>query len=217
VKYIKEDPDMALGDVLHRLGSIIGLYPEYQEPDDLGEDFEDTYEDDLYDEADVRRASGRSNYASNYSVSAGGSKGARTTPLRSTRSSLYDDPPPRRTSSAHEARDNVVQMPMREKAAPASAAPAQPAAPRHSEMIVYVRRKEDAQQIISYVLEGRSVILNCEVIDDTQCQRVIDMLAGAAFAIEGRVQRVSHRNYLFAPSTVEIVSGEGPAPRYSGG
>ncbi|MDR1262315.1 MAG: cell division protein SepF, partial [Oscillospiraceae bacterium] len=88
-------------------------------------------------------------------------------------------------------------------------------ASRHSEIIVYVRRKDDAQQIIGYVLEERSVILNCESIDDAQCQRVIDMLGGAAYAIGGHVQRVSHRNYLFAPANVEVSSSDSQtASRY---
>jgi cell division inhibitor SepF len=97
----------------------------------------------------------------------------------------------------------------------AGAAGAGAASSRHSEIIVYVRRKDDAQQIIGYVLEERSVILNCESIDDAQCQRVIDMLGGAAYAIGGHVQRVSHRNYLFAPANVEVSSSDSqPVSRY---
>ena len=73
-------------------------------------------------------------------------------------------------------------------------------------MIVCVRRVEDSQNIINSLIEGRSVMLNLEEIDDTQRQRVIDMLGGAAFALRGKMLRVSHRTYLLAPSTVDVVN-----------
>ena len=66
-------------------------------------------------------------------------------------------------------------------------------------------------QIINYLLEGLNVILNFEEVDDAQCQRVLDMVSGAAFALRGSVERISHRNYLVAPTGVEIVRPEASA------
>lgn len=177
---------MAFADVLHRLGQMIGLYGADQE---VYEAEDDPFEDEEYEaweEEPVHATAGR-----------GAQAGAYARPKTRFARLEEDEPAPRRP-----VRDNVVPMPGRESARE-SQAPS-----RHSAIIMYVRRKEDGQQIISYVLEGRSVILNCEEIDDAQCQRVIDILSGAAFALGGRIQRVSHRNYLFVPASVEIVSGE---------
>lgn len=174
---------MAFADVLHRLGQLIGLYSADDEQYEDEEEFSEEFDEE--EEEDVQ-------------VSAG--NGGRGAPIRKSRE--------RPATSSNTVRNNVVQMPARDgREAPAAVTT------RHSATIMYVRRKEDGQQIISYVLEGRSVILNCEEIDDAQCQRVIDILSGAAFALGGRIQRISHRNYLFVPASVDIVNGE-PA-RYS--
>lgn len=186
---------MALTDILHRLGQMIGLYGEEEPYEDLEQ--EDEYEQEEWqEEVPVRVASSRGGVGSTASYSRPKTKNTRP-------GASYDDAPQTRRP----ARDNVVQMPQRGEQVQ------QASGPRHSAIIVYVRRKEDAQQIISYILEGRSVILNCEEIDDAQCQRVIDMLGGAAFALGGRIQRVSHCNYLFVPANVELVSGETSASR----
>ncbi|HML45603.1 MAG TPA: cell division protein SepF [Clostridia bacterium] len=179
---------MAFADVLHRLGQMIGLYAPDQEVYEAEDDPFEEEEYEAWEEEPVRAAAGR-----------GAQAGAYVRPKTRFARQDEDEPAPRRP-----VRDNVVHMPSRD-----GREVREPQAPsRHSAIIMYVRRKEDGQQIISYVLEGRSVILNCEEIDDAQCQRVIDILSGAAFALGGRIQRVSHRNYLFVPASVEIVSGE---------
>ena len=73
-------------------------------------------------------------------------------------------------SSRRAAPNNVVQMPPR----------AESETRKHSEMIVCVRRIEDSQNIINSLIEGKSLMLNLEEIDDTQRQRVIDMLGGGS-------------------------------------
>jgi cell division inhibitor SepF len=179
---------MAFADVLYRLGRMIGLYgPDREDYEPEDEPLEEE-EYEAWGEEPVRAAAGRGAQADAYAR-----------PRSRYARQDEEEPAPRRP-----VRDNVVHMPSRDgREARESQAPL-----RHSAIIMYVRRKEDGQQIISYVLEGRSVILNCEEIDDAQCQRVIDILSGAAFALGGRIQRVSHRNYLFVPASVEIVSGE---------
>lgn len=228
---------MSLGEMLHRLGSAIGLYPEDRSSEDY-DDYEEPYAEDDYAQDEPYRASARSaGYRSQTSSSSRAPKSAPRPAYSSasgsgyssggtsSSSGAYDSPQPKRSTI-----DNVVQMPLRNnsgtvgrdnvygsssQSSGAYGAASSASSSRHSEIIVYVRRKDDAQQIIGYVLEERSVILNCESIDDAQCQRVIDMLGGAAYAIGGHVQRVSHRNYLFAPANVEVSSSDSaPVSRY---
>jgi cell division inhibitor SepF len=82
---------------------------------------------------------------------------------------------------------------------------------QHSEIIYCVRRLEDCQEIIQALLDGQSLFLNMEELDDVQYQRVLDMLGGATFALSGTMAKISHRTYLVAPSNVHVVNS------YSGG
>jgi len=101
--------------------------------------------------------------------------------------------------------DNVIPMPERE----ARGGGASAAGPTQSSTIIFcVRRKDDSSQIINYLLRGVNVILNFEEVDDVQCQRVLDMVSGAAYALRASLERISHRNYLVAPTGVEIVRSE---------
>lgn len=75
----------------------------------------------------------------------------------------------------------------------------------HRERIVNVRQIEECREIIRYLLQGESVLLNLENIDPKDCGRVVDLLSGAAFALQGRMIKVAHLSYLLAPENVEII------------
>jgi cell division inhibitor SepF len=215
MKYFKEDPNMAFGDFLHKVASIIGLETNDRRSFD---DYDDEPEYDEYDDDEPVRGSARS--ASRFSP--GGASRSKQPTSRTTgtgRTSGTDDAQYRRASpGSGRVRDpynNVVQMPLGDRApTPQSSAGYTPSASHHSAMIVYVNRRDDAEQLINYVLEGRSVILSCERIDDATCQRVIDMLAGAAYAVEGHVEKISKGNYVFAPASVDIYSDAKTQPKF---
>lgn len=75
----------------------------------------------------------------------------------------------------------------------------------HCERIVSVRQIEECREIIKFLLRGESVLLNLENIDPKDCGRVVDLLSGAAFALQGRMIKVAHLSYLLAPENVEII------------
>lgn len=75
----------------------------------------------------------------------------------------------------------------------------------HCERIVNVRQIEECREIIKYLLKGESVLLNLENIDPKDCGRVVDLLSGAAFALQGRMLKVAHLSYLLAPENVEVI------------
>lgn len=75
----------------------------------------------------------------------------------------------------------------------------------HCERIVNVRQIEECREIIKHLLHGESVLLNLENIDPKDCGRVVDLLSGAAFALQGRMIKVAHLSYLLAPENVEII------------
>lgn len=75
----------------------------------------------------------------------------------------------------------------------------------HCERIVSVHQIEECREIIKYLLQGESILLNLENIDPKDCGRVVDLLSGAAFALQGRMIKVAHLSYLLAPANVEII------------
>lgn len=90
---------------------------------------------------------------------------------------------------------------------PQETAPAPRAAPRNASTMIYlVRRLEDAEEIISYMVDGGNVIVNMEEIDESLKRRVLDVISGAAFALEGSIKRISYRTYFVALNGEEVVS-----------
>lgn len=73
-------------------------------------------------------------------------------------------------------------------------------------MIYLVRRLEDAEDIIGHMLDGGNVIVNMEEIDEALKQRVLDVVSGAAFALDCGVKRISHLNYFIASSAEEVLT-----------
>ncbi len=63
---------------------------------------------------------------------------------------------------------------------------------------------EDVEEIGAYLKNKKSVIINLENVGKEDARRVLDFLSGAAFMIEGTIQRVSNLIYLMAPRSVEI-------------
>lgn len=121
-----------------------------------------------------------------------------------------DDEPVRPQPSRPARSSNVIHDP---RMSQQSAEPAY----THCERIVNVRQIEECREIIKCLLRGESVLLNLENIDPKDCGRVVDLLSGAAFALQGRMLKVAHLSYLLAPENVEVIEGEvyqNPQVRY---
>ena len=218
---------MAFSDVLQTLGRVIGLYPSeesdrnshdysgyepsygpedgYQEPQEEPINYEEpVYESGFGDSGTYGRAGARLRQPSR--------RTSRFDRFRSAAQQQQQEPiyNERRQEPVRPARGgNVINMPERE---PVYESPLPKTKASQTGTIIFcVRRKDDSSQIINYLIDGLNVILNFEEVDDAQCQRVLDMVSGAAFALRGSVERISHRNYLVAPTGVEIVRPEAAA------
>ena len=129
--------------------------------------------------------------------------------MRNKQQAVYEDeeepaPQPRRTepqnqSRASSRRGNVIHD------ARMDPRTAQEPQYTHCERIVNVRQIEESREIIKYLLRGESILLNLENIDPKDCGRVVDLLSGAAFTLQGRMIKVAHLSYLLAPENVEII------------
>ena len=75
----------------------------------------------------------------------------------------------------------------------------------HREHVVDVRQISECKQLIEYLLQGETVLLCLENMDPKDCGRIVDLLSGAAFALQGRMVKVAHLCYLLAPQSVEVI------------
>lgn len=63
---------------------------------------------------------------------------------------------------------------------------------------------ESVQEIGEYLKAKKSVIINLENVSKEEARRILDFLSGAAFMIDGTIQKVSNLIYLMTPRNVEI-------------
>ena len=94
------------------------------------------------------------------------------------------------------ARSNSKVTPMRQ--------PARRNAPAMEVCVIKPNNMDDSREITETLLSGRTVILNLEGIDLEDAQRIIDFISGAAFAIDGNLQKISNSIFLVTPAHVDI-------------
>lgn len=63
---------------------------------------------------------------------------------------------------------------------------------------------EDARIAADGLKDGRQQIINLEKTNQDVSERIIDFLMGVTYALNGFVEKVGDRVYLFAPSNVTI-------------
>ncbi|MBT9139924.1 MAG: Cell division protein SepF [Dehalococcoidia bacterium] len=63
---------------------------------------------------------------------------------------------------------------------------------------------QEAQQIVEHIKNKKPVLVNLEETDKNEAKRIIDFIAGATFALDGNMQKVSQQIFIFAPAQVEV-------------
>ena len=58
-----------------------------------------------------------------------------------------------------------------------------------------------------YLVEGKTVLLNLEGVDKALCRRMIDFIAGVAYALNATIKSATNDSYFIAPRNVDV-SGE---------
>lgn len=62
---------------------------------------------------------------------------------------------------------------------------------------------EDVAEIINELLEGKPVIVNLTEVRENTAQRVVDLLSGAIYAINGNLCELQKDVYIFTPNGVK--------------
>ena len=77
---------------------------------------------------------------------------------------------------------------------------------RGTELMVIEPRSfsEDSMQLIKYLQEGRTIVLNLHLLDKEQAQRLVDFVSGATQALHGHQQKIADAVFIFAPTNISI-------------
>lgn len=62
----------------------------------------------------------------------------------------------------------------------------------------------DASTIADHLSDKRTVILNCESTNREEASRLVDFLAGVAYANDGNIKRITNNTYIITPYNVNI-------------
>ena len=62
---------------------------------------------------------------------------------------------------------------------------------------------EDVAEIINELLEGKPAIVNLTEVRENTAQRVVDLLSGAIYAINGNLCELQKDVYIFTPNGVK--------------
>lgn len=79
----------------------------------------------------------------------------------------------------------------------------------HVSVWLSVQSFENAQQAADGLKEGHQQIVNMEKASPEVCTRVIDFLSGVIYALDGYIEKVGEKVYLFTPSNyvIEVENG----------
>jgi len=66
-------------------------------------------------------------------------------------------------------------------------------------------RFENATEIADHLREKRTVVLNLESTNKDIARRLLDFLAGVAYANEGKIKKVAISTYIITPYNVDIL------------
>ena len=76
--------------------------------------------------------------------------------------------------------------------------------PRADTVVYYISSLSECAAVIKDIIAGVSAVINFDGTDDRTSQRIIDTLAGAAFALNAKVRKITDNTYIIAPKNVNV-------------
>ena len=71
-------------------------------------------------------------------------------------------------------------------------------------MVVSPKTFDESLEISKNLIDRKTVVLNLELLDHEQSQRIVDFLAGATYALNGHQQKIGEGVFIFTPNNVNI-------------
>ncbi len=77
--------------------------------------------------------------------------------------------------------------------------------PKGYEVIVFEPRSyNESKQIAEALKDKKTVILNLQLLDREQSQRVVDFLCGCTYALEGDQRKIGECVFIFTPDNINL-------------
>jgi len=73
-------------------------------------------------------------------------------------------------------------------------------------VVVSVERFDEAKEVVDHLRNKKPVVVNLEKLDKDISRRVIDIISGASYALQGSTQKVAKGIFLVAPYNVDIMA-----------
>lgn len=74
--------------------------------------------------------------------------------------------------------------------------------------LIIMTELKQAQEAADLIKSGVAVVANLQLIDKKVAQRIVDVLSGVCYALDGTFMRFGDRLFLFAPPTVPASGDE---------
>ncbi len=75
---------------------------------------------------------------------------------------------------------------------------------RPDTMVYYISTLSECAAVIRDIIAGTSAVINFDDVDDRTSQRIVDTLAGAAFALNAKMRKITDHTYIIAPESVNV-------------
>ena len=69
-------------------------------------------------------------------------------------------------------------------------------------------RYETSKEICDHLQSKRIVLLNLDDTSKEIARRILDFMAGATYALGGKITRISSSTYIITPYSVDLVGGD---------
>ena len=67
---------------------------------------------------------------------------------------------------------------------------------------------DEAGELVSYLEQGRSLIMSLEELPGDSARRLLDFMSGIAFALNGKITPVSAKTYFVTPENVDLLDAQ---------
>ena len=70
------------------------------------------------------------------------------------------------------------------------------------------RSFDEAGELVSFLEQGKSLIMSLEEIPSETARRLLDFMSGIAFALNGKITPVSAKTYFITPENVDLLDAQ---------
>lgn len=73
-------------------------------------------------------------------------------------------------------------------------------------VVVTIERFDEVRDVVDHLCNKKPVVVNLEKLDKDVSRRVIDIISGASYALDGSTQKIAKGIFLVAPYNVDIMA-----------